>query len=81
MSAEKDDQAFEIIKKRRPDLLLICPENLKDNFYAREDGKETLYQRLASGNTPQWLSQVTIPEKDSGNFKLYYVQYMPEKEE
>lgn len=76
LTAENDHKALEIVERLQPDLILLCPEKLKDNYYARRDGKETLYQRLARGDTPQWLVEYELPEEGIGNFKIYKIQIL-----
>ena len=73
MAALEDEQALRIIRKRQISLLLICPEGHEARIYDREDKKEIFHQRLARGDTPSWLTEITLPPGLAETFKLYTV--------
>ena len=74
MNSATDDDALHYANKGQPDYILICPSKTRDNFYSRKDDKVTFYQRVAKGEHPSWLSEVTIPEDVNTTYKLLDVQ-------
>lgn len=77
MSALDDDQALEIIRQRKIDLILVCPGGHEDHFYARKDGDEIFHQRISTGNAPGWLDEMTLPPDIAESFRLYRVAIPP----
>jgi hypothetical protein len=73
-SAADDGAAKQIVESRGIDLVLVCNGARLDRFYARNDGEETLRQRLIDGDIPAWLHRVELPGDLPGNFLLYEVQ-------
>jgi hypothetical protein len=53
--------------------VLLCLSPAERRFYADEDGKENLYQRLEQGVPPNWLEAVELPPALRSQAKLYHV--------
>jgi hypothetical protein len=74
MSAASDEEAREIVVRRKVDLILICTGGSEKKYYANAANTETFYERLAGDNTPSWLDEITLPDELSNAFRLYRVQ-------
>ena len=70
-SAQTDEQAREIIEKRRVDLILLDPESAERRLYCKEDSS-TFYRRLCDGHVSEWCRRVELPA-DLGDFLLFEV--------
>ena len=77
MTAETDDAAFEILQKRRTEMILLCPNSSESNMYFKPGQTDTFYQRLCDGQMPDWLKQVELPENLNNDFLLFEVIYNP----
>lgn len=65
--------ARDLMEQRGVDLVLLCQSPPERAFYARADGKENLYRRLAEGNPPAWLAPVELPGELARQARLYRV--------
>ncbi|GAB4369360.1 MAG: hypothetical protein Kow00114_29110 [Kiloniellaceae bacterium] len=65
--------ARSLMAQRGVDLVMLCLSPPERSFYARADGKENLYQRLAEGRPPAWLAPVALPGELAGQALLYRV--------
>jgi len=61
MNSNTDDEALGVIESNIPDYILICPNDMKANFYGRKDHEDTFYQRLANKSYPSWINEVENP--------------------
>ncbi|TAM12369.1 MAG: hypothetical protein EPN72_05185 [Nevskiaceae bacterium] len=66
-----DATARAIIERRRVGYVLAC-NDVEQSLVAKH-GKPTLAQRLAKGDSPNWLKTVPWPKSVHANFKLYRV--------
>jgi hypothetical protein len=71
MTADTDEQALEIIKKRGINLILLCPESTESVFYFKSGQKSIFYKRLLNGTIPKWLRKVELPSDLSSSFLLF----------
>jgi hypothetical protein len=71
MTAETDEQALEIIKKRGINLILLCPESTESVVYSKPGHESTFYKRLCEGVIPDWLRKVKLPCDLSSSFLLF----------
>jgi hypothetical protein len=71
MTADTDEQALEIIKKRGIDLILLCPKPTESAFYSKPGHESTFYKRLCEGVIPDWLRKVKLPSDLSSSFLLF----------
>ncbi|NQV83707.1 MAG: hypothetical protein HQ494_07795 [Rhodospirillales bacterium] len=71
-SAKDEAQVLGLLRKRRVDLLLLCPESSHDGYFLTGEG--TFYQRLENGDLPVWLSKIPLPEKAAKAFRLFEVR-------
>jgi hypothetical protein len=74
MSAASDEEARQIVERRKVDLILICTGGSEKNYYANATDTETFYERLNGVNTPSWLDEIILPDAISSAFRLYRVQ-------
>jgi hypothetical protein len=72
-TAAVDSAALEVIRRRRVDLLLLCPVGPERLVHGVEDGDGSLYDRLLRGELPPWLRRVTLSDSLSASFRLYAV--------
>jgi len=73
MTAETDEKALELIRKRDIDLILICPEYPESQHYSRPEQISTFYQRLLEDIIPHWLRKVELPSNLSSSFMLFEI--------
>jgi hypothetical protein len=72
-SARDDATALEVIRRRRVELLLLCPVGPERVVHGIRDGDGSLYDRLLHGEVPAWLRPVALPEELAAAFRLYEV--------
>jgi hypothetical protein len=75
MTAQKDDQALNLIRQRRLDTILICPQSKEKYFNADTQGPSTFYQRLCEGQTPPWLKKIELPKNLSEDFSMFETDF------
>lgn len=73
LATSEEADARAIVERRKVDLVLLCQSPAERAFYAPEDGKENLYQRLDRGDAPGWLVRVDLPETLAQEARLYRV--------
>lgn len=71
MTADTDEQALEIIRKRSIDMILLCPESSELAVYSKPGHESTFYKRLLAGSIPDWLRKVELPSDLSSSFILF----------
>jgi len=71
--ATDDDSAKEVAKRRNVELILIMPNSGEVNLYRSGDTTGVFYERLVAGDTPYWLTEVSLPQKLADSFRLYEV--------
>ena len=74
LTALDDGVARDIAKRRRVDLILICPGGVERTYYKNETEGQTLHYRLSEGETPPWLKEILLPDELATDFKLFEVQ-------
>ncbi|MBP2656036.1 MAG: rane protein required for N-linked glycosylation-like protein [Firmicutes bacterium] len=67
MSAQEDSEAYKLIKQRDADLILLSPA-MKTKFQGN-----TFCGRLLSGQYPNWLKPIDLPDYLQGEILLYEV--------
>ena len=73
MTAQTDARAFELIRQRRLDIILIRPDS-KEKFYnAAPDGDSTFYRRLQADSFPDGLRKVQLPKNLATDFIMFEV--------
>lgn len=68
-----DGEARAIARRRRIDLMLICPGSNDDAYLTKGAGPGALYERLRAGTPPPWLRRVALPEDITRTVKLFEV--------
>jgi hypothetical protein len=77
-SAATDGQAFEVIRGRGINLVLVAPGSDRiRRFYGGNHAGSTFYQRLCDGQIPSWCRQVDLP-MDLASFRLFEICPQPE---
>jgi len=71
MTAETDQAALSLIRRRRIDLILLLPKSNESIFYSKPEQTSTFYQRLRQGIIPNWLRKVELPSDLSSSFLLF----------
>lgn len=74
-SATQDQEAFRLIRKRKINLILLCPRTGEESLLASSGRASTLYRRLEQGKVPGWLRKVNLPKDLSTSFLLFKVVY------
>jgi hypothetical protein len=77
MTAEADEKALKLIRKRGIDLILICLESPESQLYSRPEQISTFYQRLLQDTIPHWLRKVELPSNLSSSFILFEIIEKP----
>ncbi len=72
-SASDSYSAFEIVKERDIDLILICRTFPEHKFYQNENSEAYFYDQLYTQRIPDWLRTVSLPSELSKNFSLFEV--------
>ncbi|OQY05708.1 MAG: hypothetical protein B6I25_05215 [Planctomycetales bacterium 4572_13] len=75
MTAETDEQAFEILRSRQIDCVLLWPQKAKPD--AKEQSKEdlTFSHRLCEGQITPWLKKVKLPENMADGFLVFETDF------
>jgi hypothetical protein len=72
-SAAMDDEALQVIRQRRIDLILVAPGSERvRRFYCRQEAGSTFYQRLCDGQVPDWCRPVRLPA-GLDSFRLFEI--------
>lgn len=71
MSAQTDNEAYQLLRQREADLILLVPESTEKVFYQNTKRNDTFYKRLLSGQYPEWLRPVKLPENLRDYMQLY----------
>jgi hypothetical protein len=72
MTADSDQKALEMIRKRGIDTIVLCRTPAERSFFSKPEQASTFYQRLREGPVPQWLRKVKLPTNLS-SFMLFEV--------
>jgi len=72
MTADTDEKALELIRKRGIDTILLCRTPAERDFFSKPEQVSTFYQRLRQGPIPHWLRKVKLPA-DLSSFLLFEV--------
>lgn len=73
MTAENNEDALEIIRKRGIDLILICPAHPESQRYKSPEQISNFYTRLLQNEIPHWLRKVELPSNISSSFILFEI--------
>ena len=71
MTADTNEKALELIRKRKIDLILLCPKSSESVFYSKPGHESTFYKRLLDDMIPNWLRKVELPSDLSSSFLLF----------
>ncbi|MCH8236554.1 MAG: hypothetical protein IIC06_00115, partial [Proteobacteria bacterium] len=61
-----------LIRKRRVDIIVLCPGSRSDRYFLTGGEKGALYRRLVGGDGPGWMGEVDLPG-GLGGFRLFRV--------
>jgi len=70
MTADTDEKALELIRKRKIDLILLCPK-YTGSLYSKPGHESTFHKRLFDDMIPNWLRKVELPSDLSSSFLLF----------
>jgi len=73
-SGRDEAAVLEILRKRRADLLVLCPDSGHDNYFFTAGKEGTFYQRLVRGDLPDWVREAPLPGKTAPGFRLFEVR-------
>ncbi len=73
MTIEDDTAAYDLIRKRNINMILICPRGSENTMLAAVKEKNNFYNRLKAGYYPEWLQPISLPENIKETFYLYEV--------
>ena len=71
MTADTDQEALNLIRKRNIDLILLCPQSTESIFYSKPEQISTFYKRLLDDMIPNWLRKVELTSDLSSSFLLF----------
>lgn len=69
LTADTDEKALEILRQRKVDLILLCPQSSEGRYYYGEKST-TFGRRLCNGEIPKWCRRVDLPAELS-SFLLF----------
>ncbi len=69
-----DDANRALIDRHRIDLVVVCPHASRDAYVLEGAGDKALTRRLARGEVPPWLAEVTLPGGLAGRFRMFEVR-------
>jgi hypothetical protein len=73
--SQSEDEAFEMIRNRAIDLIVVYPSSQKTRrYYGGEQGTPTFYERLCESKAPSWCREVALPA-DLNAFRLFEVRH------
>lgn len=75
MTADTDLEAVKLLRARRIDLIILCPEGAESRFYSKHENTSTFYQRLREGSLPSWMEKISLPDDLSSSFTMYKIRY------
>ena len=73
MQAKTDGEALSIIRSRKIDLILLCPNSGERGFYSSETGEAKFYDNLIAGQLPKWIRPLSLPPGISEHFRLFAI--------
>jgi len=73
-SGKDEGQVRDLVRKRKVDLLLLCPDSSHDGYFLTEGRDGTFYQRMETDDLPGWLTEISLPEKAAKGFRLFEVR-------
>jgi hypothetical protein len=73
MTAETDQEAFELLRMRKVDYILLYPESSEKVIYLNTKSQDTFYRRLLAGQYPLWLRPLILPPELAGEIIIYKV--------
>ena len=65
--------ARELVRKRKLDLVLVCPAQAERLLYLGQDRDITLFERLRDREAPVWLQSVDLPTGLASQYLLFEV--------
>ena len=71
ITADTDEKALKIIRKRGVDLILIRPKYSESVIYSKPEQTSTFSQRLREDMIPNWLRKIELPSDLSSSFFLF----------
>ena len=72
LATDDIDEAKRLMRRRRVDLVLLCPSLPERAYFEGQNGAASLYARLVAGSGPAWLKPVPLPPA-LGSFRLFPV--------
>ncbi len=73
MTAQRDEAAETLIRRRGVTWILICPDSTEPMLYRTSEPRPTFYARLVEGRHPPWLRPLALPPELAA-FQLYEVE-------
>jgi hypothetical protein len=71
MTADTDQAAQSLIRKRNINLILLCPKSTESVIYSKPEQTSTFCQRLGKDLISGWLRKVELPPDLSSSFFLF----------
>jgi hypothetical protein len=73
-NAATDDEALQVIRERRINLIIVCPGSGEvRRSYRSKDQTSSFYERLCEGKVPSWCREVPLPPELAA-FRLFEVR-------
>ncbi len=73
MTAKSDDEAHELIRKRKIDMILVSNASNERNFYSAAPQQSTFYNRLQVDGYPDWLKAIKLSPNLFTSYRLFRV--------
>ena len=73
MTAESDEEAYELIHRRKIDMILISNKSAEIKFNSLQHKQSTFDQCLRTENFANWLRAVELPYPISSTYRLFQV--------
>ena len=72
LAGADEARVLALIRKRRVDIIVLCPGSRSDRYFLTGGEKGALYRRLVGGDVPGWMGEVDLPG-GLGGFRLFRV--------
>jgi hypothetical protein len=73
MRSQNMGEILRDLRNRQVDWILLEPESPELSFYGTKDLPDSFHQRLLSGQYPDWLKKIPLPDRLESRYRLFQV--------
>jgi|LSQX01.3.fsa_nt_gb asparagine N-glycosylation enzyme membrane subunit Stt3 len=74
MAEDNLNYAKEMLNQREIDLIIICSESSEKRFYKKSNNNATFYEKLISGQIPDFIEEISLPADLKNTFNVYKIK-------